>query len=237
MTNPYAAPQFPGDGPSSVSGGFGDPTAWTPTGVLSQGFEIFKLNWVPLFFGPLIVALAGQIPSQGLQMLVAASGMHPESPEALGLTVLGAVIGHAVGTYFQVGQIRMFLQAARGNTPDFAVLFSGGDRFVPVLIASLIGGLGVALGLILLIVPGVILAIGWYFAPYLIVERNCTPMEALKRSWALCDGQKGKLFTLALLSVPLVLVGYLACCIGVFAAISVISIAYSLVYLHLTGER
>ncbi len=237
MTNPYAAPQFPGDVPSFKPGGFGAPTPWTPMGVLQEAFELFKRNWVPLFFGPLVVALAGQIPGQALQMLVVGAGMDPESPEAVGLTVLGGVLGQVVGTYFQVGQIRMFLQAARGETPEFAVLFTGGNRFIPVFIASLVGGIGVALGLVLLIVPGVILAIGWYFAPYLIVEQNLSPIESLKRSWALCDGQKMKLFTLVLISIPLVLVGYLACCIGVFASFSVVSIAYALIYLHLTGER
>lgn len=234
--NPYAAPQFPGDGPppGALSGGPGQP--WTPSEVMGIGWNIFKEHWVVLFFAPLIAGFIQQIPSQMAQVAVTAAQLHPESTEALLITAIATILGSVLQIFFTVGETRLYLQAARGETPQFGVVFSGMDRFLPVFGTSILVGLAVILGLLALIVPGIILSYGLYFAVYVCVDERRGPVESITRSWAITDGHKANLFVLMLLAIPVLLVGLLACCVGVVAAASVVSVATAIVYLRITGQ-
>jgi hypothetical protein len=59
---------------------------------------------------------------------------------------------------------------------------------LPLIGLSIVSTLGMMLGLILLVVPGIILALGWSTAvPVKIVERAGV-FESLSRSWALTSG-------------------------------------------------
>jgi hypothetical protein len=60
----------------------------------------------------------------------------------------------------------------------------------PLLIGSLLFGLGVAAGLVAFLVPGIILAVGWsVFGPAVVVE-NIGGAQALGRSWQLTRGRR-----------------------------------------------
>jgi hypothetical protein len=80
-------------------------------------------------------------------------------------------------------------------------------RFLPVLITNFVTGLATAAGLCLLIVPGVIVALGLSVAvPVSVVERR--PLsETLGRSWKLTRGYRGALFGAFSLLFGLALVG------------------------------
>ena len=60
--------------------------------------------------------------------------------------------------YILGGIVQFALRVARGDRPDFGVVFSGGRFFVPLLGATLLYSLGVALGFAFCIVPGLFLA-------------------------------------------------------------------------------
>lgn len=75
------------------------------------------------------------------------------------------------------------------------------NRFWPILGGSLLIGLGVAFGTLLLIVPGLILYAGWYvFLPVVIGEKR-GPVDALTRSWDLTRGYKWPVFGVAICAV------------------------------------
>ena len=80
-------------------------------------------------------------------------------------------------------------------------------------------------GLILLIVPGIIFAIMFSFATYLVIDRGLSPMQAMRERKRITDGHKGTLFSLALLSVGVALLGLLCLIVGLFVANPVISLA------------
>ena len=64
------------------------------------------------------------------------------------------------------------------------------------LIASIIMGIAVAIGIFLLIVPGIYLAIRLQFYSAYIVEEDCGIIESLQKSWDLTKGQGMPLFLL-----------------------------------------
>ena len=92
-----------------------------------------------------------------------------------------------------------------------------------------------AVGMVFLVVPGVILALGLGLYPYFIVDRNMGPVEALKASWDATTGHKANLFVLGFYSFGVMLLGVAACCIGIMPAVAVMSVAQAIVFTRLTG--
>ena len=50
------------------------------------------------------------------------------------------------------------------------------------LLYTLIMIIGVAIGYILLIIPGIYLSIAWSFGFYLVIDKDMTPLDALQKS-------------------------------------------------------
>jgi uncharacterized membrane protein len=73
------------------------------------------------------------------------------------------------------------------------------SRVLPVIAVSFLFGLGVALGSILLLVPGVILAVMWSVAVPVTVEEDTGVFGAFARSRALTKGARWSIFGLFLL--------------------------------------
>jgi hypothetical protein len=82
---------------------------------------------------------------------------------------------------------------------------------------SLIVGAGFVAGF-LVIIPVIVLALGFHFVEYLIVDKNIGYIEAMRASWKLTDGYKFDLFVLLFLAGLLNFVGVLMCCVGVIPA-------------------
>jgi uncharacterized membrane protein len=105
------------------------------------------------------------------------------------------ILSIIINIVFQVGLINISIIFRNGETPQIRDLYSSKPIIlVNYLVASLIFGLMVAVGLLLLIVPGIFLAMKYQFYGYLITERGMGPFEALKESGRLTDGAKKDLF-------------------------------------------
>jgi uncharacterized membrane protein len=157
---------------------------------------------------------------------------------AIGLAVYGAssLVGLAISIWMQMGITRYAIKLARRQPAGFEDIFAG-DPFWSFLGAGILVGLGVFGGMLLCIVPGIILALGWFFNAQLVVDRRMGALDAISESWRLTKGHKGDLFLFALLSIGVVLLGELACCVGVLVAIPVVTTAIAYIYLKLTGEE
>lgn len=74
--------------------------------------------------------------------------------------------------------------------------------------------------LLLIVVSIVVLPVTLFSVPELLIG-NCTPIEAIKRAWSLADGQRLRVLGYSLVMGLLTLAGFVACCVGLFAAIPV----------------
>ncbi|WP_438801690.1 hypothetical protein, partial [Enterobacter hormaechei] len=75
---------------------------------------------------------------------------------------------------------------------------------LPMIAIGLIAGIGVGIGLLLLIVPGVILWLVWAVVTPAYVQEKVGILEAFGRSAELTKGARGGIF-LTMLIVPLLL--------------------------------
>ena len=142
-------------------------------------------------------------------------------------------VSWAVNIVLTLGSIRIYLKAARGEGPRFGDLFGEGRYLVGAFVASLITMLGVAAGTMLLVVPGVILMLGWMFNLIAMVDQDLGPMEAIRESWRITSGEKGGLVLWTLVCAGLMLAGLLACGVGIFVAAPICGIGTTLIYLDL----
>ena len=155
--------------------------------------------------------------------------------------VIGSLAGFAVDVvtqaYVMGGMTRFALAIARGQKPEFGLIFQGSEYFKTFVIGQILVTLGTSVGFAMCVVPGVLLWVGCQFYPYLVVERGLAPMDALRESFRLVEGNWASLIVLTLLQIAAALVGLAMCCVGAYllaAPLWCISGAYA--YLKLTGE-
>ena len=104
-------------------------------------------------------------------------------------------------------------------------IFTGGKYLIRVIFASLLVTLIAGLGMILLIVPGIILALMLCQFYCLIIDRDMGVIESLEASRTLMRGNKLTLFAVWLVTMicaPLAIV--LTCCIGFFFVVPFVSL-------------
>ncbi len=237
-SNPYAPPtRDPAPASPVVAGApVGAPGPWTISEVLNVGFDALKRRPVELIGGFFLVTLLGQIPAQLPTVLTLTQVIQPGSTVAIVTQVVCTIGALFVGSFFWVGQLRVVLAAARQEPFDFGLYFSGGDRFLAMLAVNFLVYLGVALGMVLLIVPGIVLALGWALAGPLVVDANYSAVEALRESWEAMRGQKMQLFLFGLVASLVCFAGMCACYVGIFVVAPALLIAYAEVYRRITGR-
>ena len=122
-------------------------------------------------------------------------------------TGTGAAVGVVLAeNYLLVGPlitamvIHALLAVADGRRPKPApAITSGLEAFRPIFLAVLLSAAGVILGFIAFILPGIYLAVRWYFVPQAAVVDNRRGTQALERSAELVSGQWWRVFGVLLL--------------------------------------
>lgn len=138
----------------------------------------------------------------------------------LGGMIVGGLIGllytFLVGNVIRVGIAKIRLSAYRQESFRTEDLFFAFKQFGRCVGAMALYTLFVTLGTILFVIPGIIVALGLYEVPYLLVEDpSLSGMDAIRRSWADMKGNKGELFGLILSFIGWILLNILTC--GVLA--------------------
>lgn len=136
-----------------------------------------------------------------------------------------------------IGIMKMFLRINEGENPPVKEIFSAYGVFWKYLGTSILYGLIVVGGLILLVVPGIIWAIKYSFATLIVVDTQSGPIKALKESGNITKGSKWKMLGLAIISVIMVIVGYAVLFVGALVTIPISSFAWIYVYRTLSKAK
>lgn len=145
-------------------------------------------------------------------------------------------IGWIIGLVLAMGLIRASLAVVEGRTPEVNMLFQT-EHLGSYIVASILFGIGLVIGLILCIVPGIIFAIVFWFFGFVIVDKGEeSPIDALKRSADITQGHRGALFGLGVLLMLINFVGAILCGIGLLFTYPLTAIAIAYSYKSLSGE-
>jgi hypothetical protein len=150
----------------------------------------------------------------------------------------GQILSYGVSTYFTVALAYAYLASARHKKIDLQAAFAVvPPLFWKMLFLNLLVMAAVIAGLILLIVPGIIIALRLTLAPYYLVDQGLGIMESFKASWHATKGHMGKLW--GILGVVILMVLPVVTIIGILATVYLLFMygaVGALLYLHLAKK-
>lgn len=195
----------------------------TPTVSDSYGFgwNQMKKYFLYLFFVTIIMLVAESL--TGLSN-------KPQNISAFGQLMIAAywLLVLSVVSY---GGIYMFLKAARDESFEVVQMFDGfKTNFWNIVLANLLTTILVGIGIVLLIVPGIIIACRLAFVPYLVMDQKMDAVKALEKSWQMTRGHGWTIFFMGLLAIPIALGGLILLGVGIIFSIMWISTSFASMY-------
>lgn len=194
-------------------------------GALSFGWLTFKKNWQFLVQVFIIVALFNMIPSW----------LHDWSRKNLpSINFIFSIIGWVAQMVTGIGVVVISLKFVDHRKATFSDIYQHYNLFLNYFLGSLIYGLIIIAGLILLVIPGIYFAIKYQFFSYFIVDKKMGPWKSIKASGKITDGVKWKLILLGIIFAGIMILGALVFGVGVLVAWPVTSLASAYVYRKLS---
>ena len=167
------------------------------SGVIGEAWETFKAHWRHLVPIALVVYVAVALISLVLVLL---------------LTWFGAILSFIISLialFWVQGALVRAVEDIRDGRADMS-LGETYQRVRPqlpaIIVGGLLAGLGIALGLVLLIVPGLILLTWWIVLIPVIVLEERSAGEAFGRSRELVRGHAWSVFGVIVLTILVVIV-------------------------------
>jgi hypothetical protein len=146
----------------------------------------------------------------------------------IGILAIPAVLG---------GYVESMIRMARGEKVGIGDFFKTGfNRFGTLLGTTILSFLGIIIGFLCLIIPGIYLMIRWYFLYQNIVDRDASVFESFKQSSDMVAGQFWIILTLVILIAVIQAIGG-TLVIGTIVTIPYTSLLTAHVYLALNREN
>lgn len=202
----------------------------TPSPSLDIG-EAFRAGWrgFTANIGPLIVV--------ALVVWVVTGAVNWLSTDTTGfIRFLASVVSFFLGQLVAIVWISLALAIIDGRPVSGESLLPDGSTLISYIIASLIFSVMFAVGLVLLIIPGIIVAVVFGLYGWALVDKGLDPIGSLRESSRLTAGRRGQLFLFVLLAIGLNILGLLALIVGVLITSAVTLIAAGHVYRQLDGS-
>lgn len=152
------------------------------------------------------------------------------------LAPLFNIITAVLRVIISIGMIKIALKFLAEEKPEFKELFNFKGSFWRFVGGSILYGLIVIAGFILLIVPGIYWAIKYQWFGYCIVGQKLGPVQALKKSAQMTDTVKWQLLGFGLVMTGINILGFLCLFIGLFATIPTTLLATAFVYRKLLSQ-
>ncbi len=109
---------------------------------------------------------------------------------------------------FALSVYRVYLALTAGKKPEVADAFSGFDDFWSAFKVTFLVGLFTFLWSLLFVIPGIVKALSYSMAPYILAEnKGKAALECINESKAMTMGHKADLFVLSLSFIGWILLG------------------------------
>lgn len=212
--------------------------------VLSSSWQLYKqkpLYFIGLAIMPLLLVFVFQIVFNGIsyvallpfssapkEVVGMVTGLFELNRNVLSWAINGTVSLMLLGVY--LSHIRKQPKSIR-ETTSLAL-----RRMIPYGVASLLNGVLVLFGFLLLVIPGIILTLSLQFFSYFIIDRKAGIVSSLQDSWELTRGVKMKLLVFGLALAGLNAIGILLLGIGIVVTMPVSMLAGAMVYDRLLAQ-
>jgi uncharacterized membrane protein len=187
-----------------------------------DGWELFKSKFAFLL-GLGAVVFLSSVAIQYVETMLTDS-MTP----ILALVVMA--VAYVINTIISMGALYLIIQVARRKEVSYADVFTPANSVVQYVFATLLVGIIVVIGLILLIVPGILWAIKYTFVPYLVVDKGMTALQAMEASDKMTKDDKMSIFLFWIVSMIINVLGMIPLGLGLIITIPVSMLAYARMY-------
>lgn len=182
---------------------------------IKQGWEMFKEH-VGEFVGfTLIIFVASVVSSRS---------------SFAGSFVFSAIIA-SLSAGYGIAAFRLL----SGQQIEFADFFKGFNYFLPLFLASLAGCFMVSIGFLLLIIPGIYLAVAYMFTTFLILDYRMEFWQAMETSRKIISKNWFVFFGFSFVLFAVNLLGGLAFGVGLLVTIPVTACAAAVAYKEIIG--
>ena len=205
----------------------------TPTAGGSFSFawrKMFEKAFLPLLLAVIITGLL-QGPNFGINWKMDSHHFGFPFMFIFPLVLVGLAYGFLFVPVIQYGEKYLFLKAIRDEEADLKTLFEGfKNQYLNIVLANLIVIALTIIGVVMLIIPGIIIACRLAFVPYLVMDRNMEAMKAVEKSWQMTKGHGWTIFGMAIISFFLAIGGLLVFFVGIIISIMWIHAAFATFY-------
>ena len=243
--NPYAAPEatleknnVSKEGQGSLQGGINGDYDFTIGDIFSEAWEktrgakgTFLLAW--FFYCVIAIAInmlfnaIGQDPQILMQQGRMSEGLiWAIAPSLLTIPLLYPVLA---------GIVLLGIHRAVGADIHATSVFSHYGKIIPLTILTIVSGFLIMLGMMLLIIPGIYLAVGYMMAMALVIDRDMGVWEALESSRKAISKHWFKVFFLYFLLWLLIMVSAVPVLLGLIWTLPLASILHGVLYKHMFG--
>jgi uncharacterized membrane protein len=143
----------------------------------------------------------------------------------------------AVMAFFGVNSVKIFLQLVDGKQPKFAELFDTKGNFVNYFLTSILFGLIVSVGFILLFVPGIILALIFGLSTIVVVDKKVGILKSFSISRGLTAGYRVDLFLFGLALLGINILGAIPFGLGLIFTIPFTTLSSYMAYKLIRDEK
>lgn len=165
--------------------------------VISETFSIYSQNLGALLGSAIVVFVVVGLIAGLLQNI-----------GGIVFLLLAAAV-RVAGDALYVGFVVELVSDARDGRRDQTVgdLFSAASPYIlPLIGFGILAGIGIAIGFVLILIPGLILLTFWSVGAPAIVVEGAGPIDAFGRSWQLVRGQAWSVFGVLLLVFLIVVI-------------------------------
>lgn len=191
-------------------------------GIIIGGFLVFYVVMMIATF--ILGAVVGIFSALSESMMAAIIGQ-----------ILVSLLASALSYPFMAGINMVGIRRAAGQPISFNEIFNHFGRIVPLIITALVMMVLVYLGMILLILPGIYLAVAYMLAIPLVVERGLSPWQALEASRKAISQHWFKVFGLFLVLGLITMVSAIPLGIGLVWSIPLFVVAMGVLYRTIFG--
>ncbi|MCE2528580.1 MAG: hypothetical protein J4G11_01760 [Acidimicrobiia bacterium] len=172
--------------------------------IVDATFTVYRRRFGPMFAIAVVLA--------GIPVLVSlVGGCSLESGGSITCTSpigwLGAVVGVIGSVVATVAAILVAAEAYADVPSDWRrATRIGVRRTVAIILAGIVAGVSTAIGFVLLIVPGVFLLVSFAVVWQALIIEGIGPMDSIKRSWRLVEGERWRVLGAGLLVIVLAVI-------------------------------
>ncbi len=135
-----------------------------------------------------------------------------------------------VFVWMDIGMHQLLLSVVRQQPARLSDLFGGRPFFWRAVAGTLVFEIAVAIGLFLGIVPGVLFALIFWPFLYVLVDTDAPGLSCYPLAAVLTHGNKAAVLVVFLISLLLLVFGFLSLIVGAFIALPYVQLLFALVY-------